>query len=183
MPKMRISHPGQRSSSSRRTISVWTCGRNRAGQLLRRTRKASMARPRSTRGPHRTASARRPREALARDRTGRTMASFELRVPRVKTSPAYGCWASSGVRVGRLCARRLMGHAGGGTVGNDWDDVVGIGGWSGGRDEIMAAGWGSHAGERERTRARRGELPEIEGEAGGARGGAQWVRLSRWTRS
>ena len=68
------------------------------------------------------------------------MASFELRVPRVKTSPAYGWPASSGVRLGRLCARRLIGHAGGGTVGNDWDEVVGMGGWSGGRDEIILVG-------------------------------------------
>lgn len=41
--------------------------------------------------------------------------------------------AAVGVGVGRVAASwELIGHAGGGTVGKSADEVVGIGGWSGG---------------------------------------------------
>lgn len=65
IPRMRISVPGQRSSSSRRTISVWTCKQRHQHSSHHGTRGW--------------------RESLL------TMASFELRVPRVNTCPAYLC--------------------------------------------------------------------------------------------
>lgn len=67
----------------------------------------------------------------------RTIASLLFLVPNVNTSPAYGCLA---VGLGGLVAASwLIGQAGGGRLGNCAVEVVGMGGWSGGSDEIIVA--------------------------------------------